>query len=342
MDIEVFGIKLSDFIKAFKKAYDFGNGTYDYMSFLNDTDCATFCGLEKLYKSPNDVLNYFINPALKSIDVAGGKKRKMKGGAQQQYIFILILFLLAVSNVFAGPKYDELVREFGTDISSWPKEPGTQPDKPQNRWNGFIFTLGPSSQAQAKYNAELSKWISDKNRWAKFLPIQKSYEIEYESEQKMKESQIAVEQTKTTAQLTSKQAELQKTQTAETQAAAVYNAYEKLLEMSEKNAQLREQAGFWKGITIGGGTILGLLMFYISYMYNKVNRVRQISYQPGYQGNQGYRVDEPEDDITEGINNLQIGDRQRYPALGYQENRLVRGGGKTKSYRKKRTTKRKH
>ena len=60
MDIEVFGIELSQFIKAFKNAYDLGNGTYDYMSFLNDTDCATFCGLEQLYRSPNDLLNYFI------------------------------------------------------------------------------------------------------------------------------------------------------------------------------------------------------------------------------------------------------------------------------------------
>jgi hypothetical protein len=366
MDIEVFGIKLSQFIKAFKNAYDLENGTYDYMSFLNDTDCASFCGLEKLYKNPNDVLNYFINPALKSIDVVGGKKKIMKGGAQQQYIFILILFLLAVSNVFAGPKYDDIVREFGSDVSSWPKEPGTEPVKPENRFTLLSLTIvGPSSQAQAKYNAALSKWNSDKNIWEKFLPMKKAREIEYDSEQEIEKSKIAVDQTKATAQLISEQTELQKTQIAETQAAAVYSAYGEIIVMAKDNAdnlkdtaQVKQLVGFLQGVLVGSGAIIGLVFYFVTNWYNKANKAyrfnfinnmsnrfnrgRQNNYQPSYQFNQDYR--DETNDVTEGINNLQIGDRQRYPSLGYPSlgYQVVRRGGKTKNFRKKRTTKRKH
>jgi hypothetical protein len=79
MDLAVFGIKLSSFIKAFRKSYDVGNGTYDYMSFLKDTDCASYCAMQQSYENPNNVLNFLITPSLNTIDVVGGKKRKMKG-----------------------------------------------------------------------------------------------------------------------------------------------------------------------------------------------------------------------------------------------------------------------
>ena len=313
------------------------------MSFLNDVDCASYCSMKQSYENPNEVLNIIINPILDSIEVTGGKKRKMKGGAQQQYILILILFLLAVSNVFAGPKYDDLVREFGADVSVWPKETGTQPSKPQNRWNGFIITLGPSSQAQDQYNADLSAWMSDKNRYDKFLTMQNLYQLEYGSEQELAKTKIAIEQTKATAELTGQQAkligqqtELQKSITAETQALTISKAIQSIAEMAEKNAQLREQAGFWKGIAIGGGSLLGLLFLYINYMFNRRNRNMPIGYNRNYNG---YRVQEPDDPsltrLTGNMGNL---------TLGYTENRMVPRirGGKTKNYRKKRTTKRRH
>jgi hypothetical protein len=152
MDLEVFGIKLSSFIKAFRKTYDVGNRTYDYMSFLKDTDCASYCAMQQSYENPNAVLNFLITPSLNTIDVVGGKKRKMKGGAQEQYIFILILFLLAVSNVFAGPKMIEL-----ESYKNVPKQPGPEPSKPLNRWNGLLITIGPSQKALNDFNKALNE-----------------------------------------------------------------------------------------------------------------------------------------------------------------------------------------
>lgn len=336
MDIEVFGIKFSDFINAFKKSYDLGNGTYDYMSFLKDTDCASYCCMAQIYENPNDVLNYFITPSLTSILVAqpativGGKKRKMKGGTQQVYIFVLILFLLGVTSIFAGPKYDELVREFGSDISKWPKEPGQLPDSPSDRFLLFFINIGPSSQSVSKYNADIAKWMSDKNRWEKFVPMQKEYELEYESQQKLMAAEINVEQTKATT-------ELKKTTTAEAQAAALYDTYDKLLELTKENAELREKYGFLKGMAVGGGVVIGLFFYFFNNMYNRLYRNIRIEYR---QGNRGYRVDEPDDNdnyngnvaqITRGINNMQLNNQL------VNRNRLT--GGKTKRYRKKGTTK---
>jgi len=315
MDIEIFGIKMSSFIKAFKKNYSLGNENYDYMSFLESTDCASYCAMKQSYENPNSVLNLLINTELNNIDVIGGKK-KMRGGSPQTYIFILLLFLLAVSNVFAGPAYDELVRQFGTDPSKWPKSPGPRPIEPQNRWNGFIFTLGPSPQAMANFNAELAKWNDNTDRYEFFLGLQKNYIGEYEQQQQLKQAQINVDQTMANAEYTRSKA-------AETSSLALYEAFNRLSEYAEQNAKFREENALLKGLLMGGGSILGLLFLYVGYMSN-ARRYPEIDYQqPAYHSSQEYPP---------------VG---AYP-LEYLEKQRLLKGGKTKNYRKKRTTKRRH
>jgi hypothetical protein len=349
MDLEIFDIKLSSFIKAFRKSYDVGNGTYDYMSFLKDTDCASYCAMQQSYKNPNAVLNFLITPSLNTIDVVGGKKRKMKGGAQEQYIFIIILFLLAVSNVFAGPKYDELVRQFGSDISAWPKQPGTEPSKPQDRWFLFVFNIGPSAQAQTEYNTALSQWNDDKSKWEKFEPMQKAYEIEYGEEQNIKKSETETKLTEAKTKLTEARTDLEITEIAKAQSAAAYEFANKLLEETKKNAAISEAAAFWKGISIGGGAIIGLLFLYVTIFSN-----RRVPYGRSYD-RRDYYVEEPGE--GQGLINNAVGAITYLPRAAsnaasntarrianYPENDYMIGnrGGKTKTYRKKRVTRRRH
>jgi len=335
MNIELFGINFSSFIKAFKSSYSLGDGTYDFMAFLEDTDCASHCAMIQTFKNPNYILNLFIKPSLDSIIISGGKN-KMKGGANQQYIFILMLFLLGVSSVFAGPKYDELVRVFGLDKSKWPKEPGSKPNEPANRWNGFFLTIGPSENAIKKYNDDFAKWTSDTKRYEQFLPMQKEYEIEYGEQQEIIKTELAVKQIKATADLTAQEVELEKTKIGETHALAAYDAYNKLLELSEKNAELRETLGLWKGLAIGGGgCLLGLFFTIVGFMYSRRNRYAPIGYYPA--NDQGVLIEE--------IREQQRDAMDRMAMMGYpdQTRRITnRGGKKTKNYRKKRTTKRRH
>jgi hypothetical protein len=337
MDLEVFGIKLSSFIKAFRKTYDVGNGTYDYMSFLKDTDCASYCAMQQSYENPNAVLNFLITPSLNTIDVVGGKKRKMKGGAQEQYIFILILFLLAVSNVFAGPKHDELVRQFGSDPEKWPKQV-TEPSKPQDRfgYSFFLFyvNLGVSPQAQGEYETALNKW----NEWKKFEPMQKAYEIEYGEEENIKKSEAETKKTKaetekTIAETEKTKAETEKIQAQEklettrfynTQLAAKDVVIGEILEKYEKKSN---EASFFKNMFYASASILGLIAFFVGkfldgrrYSGPVIGMVSQAS---NAAGNVAGLIAEHSANLPR-ITNSAANNR----------------GGKTKTHRKKRVTRR--
>ena len=94
-------------------------------------------------------------------------------------------------------------------------------------------------------------------------------------------------------------------------------------EYAEQNAKFREENALLKGLLMGGGSILGLLFLYVGYMSN-ARRYPEIDYQqPAYHSSQEYPP---------------VG---AYP-LEYLEKQRLLKGGKTKNYRKKRTTKRRH
>jgi hypothetical protein len=342
MDLEVFGIKLSSFIKAFRKTYDVGNGTYDYMSFLKVTDCASYCAMQQNYENPNAVLNFLITPSLNTIDVVGGKKRKMKGGAQEQYIFILILFLLAVSNVFAGPRYNAIVREFGPIPENWPKEV-TEPSKPQDRFGYrfvlFYVNLGVSQEDIEKYNKDMDEF----NKWKKFEPMEQAYMLEDEKERENKslKTKIAVLDseaalTKAKTEQTQAEDDLTRTQSYYTELAAKNSLLKQVLEQyKDEREETKEErkradenakeASFFKGAFYASASILGLIGFFVGTFLD------------------GRRHSGPVSRIVRQASNalgqLPLPAITSHPNNNYMIEDAVRGG-KTKTHRKKRVTRR--
>ena len=175
-DLSLYGIKFSDFIEGFKQNCSIGNGKYDYMSFLQITDNASYFLLNKDYDNPNDILNSLITPLLNQITVRGGKKN-MKGGAHQMYIIILLLYLLAINKVLADLRAsevieDQLINTYGPK-QNWPWNPPPQPT--------YWFYLS---------NAELNKYKIALKRHEDFLKLHDKFKEAVESEGKKQEQTV--------------------------------------------------------------------------------------------------------------------------------------------------------
>lgn len=296
MDIEVFGIRLSKFITAFKDSYGLGNGEYDYMSFLQVTDCASHCGMLQTYTEPNRVLNVLISPTLNSIEVISGGSKRMTGGSPKLYIFILVLFVLAVSKVYSDTE-SEFLTAYGPDPRKWPIYPG---DGPKDRWFLFFFNLGPDPTAVTKYNQDLEKWNE-------FRLMQESREIEREHKKRN-------EQRKSEADLVTVHALHHLTSNSETSTRILHETYEAL----RKAERERE---FYRGLLIGGGTVIGLLFSLVVQYRNEIReRVFHID-------RYGRRIDY--------IQNQP--DYQRLIAIDQYGRQVILRGGKTKSHKKKGT-----
>lgn len=294
MDIEVFGIKFSEFINAFKTAYRLNDNTYDYMAFLEIVDRASHCSMIETYNNPNQMLNDLISPTLNNIQVVfGGKKIKMKGGTNQRsYVLIIILFILGLSSVFAGVHNDNFKKLYGDDPTRWPRPPGIQPVKPEDKYLLYYINLGPEQEQQRKYQTALDLWTSKKEQHEAFQKLQDLAATEARDERetvlarlaldKLKEENTAVLTNavisnnaiivKTLDQLISKFEEYMKIQ-EETppppqDTKAFTKGFDQGFEQGMEYATIQGQTdNFWKGVAFGLIGALGLatvsgLIFY--------------------------------------------------------------------------------
>ena len=164
MDITIFDFKFSSFIYAFKKTYILDDGTYDYMSFLQYTDWASYGGMLQTYKDPNGVLNDLLTSSLKSITVVGNKQ--MKGGdfpGSISHLILFVMFLLTITQALAGPSVDALHASYS--VTGIPHDPKVVAE-PQDLWSSFIGKFGVSSTAKL----EFSKYLAEKERYEKYVP----------------------------------------------------------------------------------------------------------------------------------------------------------------------------
>ena len=341
MDIDVGGIKFSQFVKAFKEAYRLTDTTYDYMAYLKVVDCASYCSLMEQYNNPNDVLNLFITPELNSIDIVGrGKKRKnMKGGQGSFFILVILLFSRTLASLYQGPAYNEIVRKYGSDPAAWPKEPGSQPQYPSDRWFLFFIRFNPSQQSIDEYKQALANWNSNNAKYQDYLIL---YSQSRQQTQQLLDIDTTTAQSKLTqaqSELTSAQTDLTAAQTAQDSQKANQMLMYELIELAKQNANQQKQLGWLYGLLTGIGSTLGVIGVVIGYMYMRMNRGRMMPIQQDPYAN-GARFEEIPDQYNR-MNDPQL-------QLGYQTDSITRrrrgqwSGSKTKNYRKKRTVRRRY
>lgn len=311
MDIQIFGITFADFLRAFKKAYKLSDGSYDYMAFFKDADCASYCGLMSTYKNPNAILNMLITPTLNNIQIINGGKKKMKGGGGYQLLLVGLMYVLTVSNVFAGPIHEMHVTKYGNNPDAWPKEP----TYPENRFWGLF---NPSDKDIETYNKKLSEFR----------------EFEQSGRKAIGELQTEVE-----TKLTEAQTKLTEAQTEEIKAEDSFKKTKQIVDMSDLaisqmliNNELQKQNAELKGILKGiiGTAITGFVGI-AGLLYFIVNRNPNNNAITNY-GNNNM------EEMTNGFSRLSIS--------GTSNNREPRreisyGGKKTRKHRKKRTNRRK-
>jgi hypothetical protein len=259
MDIKVFNISFANFLTAFRKFYKLSDNSYDYMAFLNDFDRTSYCGMMDTYKNPNKVLNDILTPSLNNIQIIGRKTPQMKGGGKHQLLLIALMYILSVSNVFAGPYHNTFKTTYGDDMTKWPKEP----KEPKNRWNGFLFTLGPSTADQKAYNQSLAEYNT-------FIGAKKEAYKELENEQSIKLINAKTENTKAETENTEAKTENTKAETYQTQVLVANNLYEELLKIKGENMFLKGLIAGGFIISIIGGSVIGLIFYYINN--NNANR----------------------------------------------------------------------
>jgi len=361
MDIEVGGITFVQFIKSFKEIYKLTDTTYDYMSFLKIVDNCSYCSLMKQYNNPNDVLNFFITPELNSIIFTGGGKKvkNMKGGQGLFLILVVSLFTLSLGTIYQGPTYQEIVRKYGDNPASWPKAPGSQPQypKPEDTWYSFIMTFGPSQESIDKYNQEIADWNSQNAEYRNYQSLLLKSEQEFKQildveqvKAKTLEFQAQTEQIQAQTGYSSAQADLTTAQTALNSQKAAEIAMARIARLYEESAdrdmllsEVKGQLKMLYGIIMGIGGTFAVLIGYM-YMFKPKPRNR------GRLGRgEFYEIEDDYDDYPgPSRNRLQIQNAPP-PQNDLSENRLqiedasssrkrTRYGGKTKNYRKKRTT----
>jgi len=365
MDIAVGGITFVQFIKSFKEIYKLTDTTYDYMSFLKVVDNCSYCSLMKQYNNPNDVLNFFITPELNSIIFTGGGKKvkNMKGGQGLFLILVVSLFTLSLGSIYQGPAYQKIVSKYGENPAGWPKEPGSQPQypEPEDRWYSFMMTLSPTQESIDKYNQELANWNSQNAKYRDYQSLLFKAEQEFQqitdvekakaqTEQIQAQTQQILSQASAQANLASAQADLTSAQADLTTAQTAQNAqkaneialsqiarlYE---EMSQKDTAFYEMKGqiqMLYGLLMGIGGTFAVIIGYM-YMFRVKNRPSSSDYyieddDGNYPGSSRNRRA-----IQNGRspqNRLEIEDAP----IDVSRNRSRIEGGKTKNYRKKRTT----
>jgi len=347
MDIQVFGITFADFLRAFKKVYKLSDGTYDYMAFLKDADCASYCGMMATYKNPNEILNEIMTPSLNNIQIINGGKKKMKGGGGYQLMLVGLLYVLSISNIFAGPLHDSFIAKYGNDPKAWPKKPENAPTEPGNRWNGFFITIGPSAKSIEAYNKAKAQFDNDIQKYETFI-IEHGRaieEVEKETETKLTQAKTGL----TEAETDQLKAKTIKDMSDFTKSQILTNAeLERSLGRAEGKAEEKARAEFWKGIAIGAGSVIGLLFYYVNRMFNRFERLENGTYTARRVGVEIFDVDQGQRGQRRQITDqgqLQITDqgplqienppnqlRQRYPGRY--------GGKKTRKHRKR--TNRRH
>lgn len=335
MDIQIFGITFADFLRAFKKAYKLSDGTYDYMAFLKDADCASYCGLMSTYKNPNEILNMLITPSLNNIQIINGGKKKMKGGGGYQLLLIGLMYILTISNIFAGPIHEIFINKYGNDPKTWPKKPENQPIEPGNRWNGFIITLGPSASSMKAYKEASAQFEADTEKYKTFtIDYERAFsEVEKETDTKQTEAETKL----TEAETKRLSAETLKDMSDFAKAQVIINAE---LHRNLGAAEGRAEANLWKGIAggilIGAGSILGLVFYFINRMFNRFVRLENGTYTDRRVGVEIFDVDEGQRrQITNERGPLQITNTSN------QLRQRRYGGKKTRKHIKKRTNRRK-
>lgn len=207
MDIEIGGIKLSKFISSFKQMYRLTDTTYDYMSYLEIADCASYCALKKQYNNPNDVLNSIITPYLNSINIVGEKienietlENDMKGGGGSVagILLILSLYVCFLGSVYAGTATDSFYASYGRSTESWPRPTGDKPiePKPTYAFLGLFWKIEPDRQALYQYATLKSQWEQQNG---KYIAFEKAYEAMMEDskgDRIAEQAQLNIEQTK--------------------------------------------------------------------------------------------------------------------------------------------------
>lgn len=333
MDIEVLGIKFSNFISAFKEAYRLTDTTYDYMSYLKVVDCASYCSLMEQYNNPNDVLNLFITPQLDSIDIVGGgrKNKNMKGGQGMVFVLVLLLFSRALANLYQGPAYEEILRKYGNDPAAWPKEPGSQPQYPKG-WDLFFFTLNPSQKSIDEYNQALKTWNNRNTDYQNYQRLYSEYSKEFQQLVNIDTTRAQTSQIRAQSLLSVAQTDLTTAQTAQDSQKANQMLMYEFIELAKQNSIQQKELGWLYGLLTGIGSTLGLVGIIIGYMYTRMNPRNMTPIQQGPYSS-SVRVEEVPEQYPQ-ITNPQL-------QLGYQSDSLTRRrGGKTKNYKKKRTTRR--
>lgn len=339
MDIDIGGITFVQFIKAFKKTYKLTDTTYDYMSYLKVVDCASYCSLIQQYNNPNDVLNFFITPELNSIKlIGGGKGQNMKGGQGLFLLSVVLLFSLTLGSIYQGPAYDEIVSKYGENPTNWPKQPGNAPQYPEDRWYLYILNFGPSQKSIDKYKQELSNWHSDTAQYEEYQKLLSSYKQEFKQLVDVENVKAQTQQIKAESGLTSAQTDLTYSENARDFQKTNEMLMYKTMELLEEKAKQQTTIGMLYGILIGAGGVLGMLTIIIGYMYkNRIQgRIETDSY--GVEASYG----------MESSYNYQRNRQRPVPQIqdSTEQLGLVRRGnaftsyrgGKTKNYRKKRTT----
>lgn len=246
LNVEVFGISFADFIKNFKKAYKLPDGTYDYIEFLKEADCASYCGLISTYKNPNEILNQLITPSFNNLKLVGGKT--MKGG-QNHIIFLIIAFMyiLTVSTVLGGPAYEAHKSKYGDNFINKPKEPS----------NRFFGMFNPSQKAIDNYNKGYQEYTDF--QISKHLMLEEG-EIETKTELAKAETQrLGAEK-----ELTQAEEELTQAKTAESQVRNAQDWSELAFSQAVVIGELKSQVQMFKGIGIGLG-IAGLIYMFTRY-----------------------------------------------------------------------------
>lgn len=309
MDIEIGGIKLSKFISSFKQMYRLTDTTYDYMSYLEIADCASYCALNKQYDNPNDILNSLITPYLNSINVTSQKiediQNDMKGGQGGSIgmFLIIILFTLMLGNVYGGTATDSFYESYGKDATRWPKNPGDQPSKPPVRYIMFFWAVEPTTDEITDYARRYGKWEDQHDKYKTFIQEYNSMQVEQGHERRIEDI-----------------------------SAQTYKTYADATKIEKQTEQYKTIAYSMIGMTLALGS-LGLIGVIVSYAMNKkyvkrsdAEEAVRIAFGLGF--NQGART-------------LGDGNIQGRPEIGYGGSTSLirrRGGRKTKNYKKKRTT----
>ena len=284
-DIELYGIKFSDFLKNLKKKSD----DDELLKLLWLVDPASASLLHSILIDANGLLKEFLDPGLKAMTVIKGGKRVKKGGASLN-ISILLIMTLYVLTIVKAYSLDDSNLKASADINrdvcvsgagkarcaamatmgpNWlefvGKDAGQGPDYPTQTLIQWMLGWNPSQELVNQYNKKYADWLQTRDKItiankAMGEEVQ-AKAIEEEIKGQMQQSVINRQTMETKIILTN--AERDKIQATD----ALHSTFiseDLIRQLETSNAQIvqtqRELINMWKGVA---GCLIGAIFFII-------------------------------------------------------------------------------